>query len=68
MAVELSDSDRIETLLSQSRSFYVIDSTGILQHFENFLPEPQESDLYAGLFAEEPYRTTKARNRSRYCY
>lgn len=51
MAAELSDSDKIETLLSQSRSFYVIDSTGILQHFENFLSEPQESDLYAGLFA-----------------
>lgn len=50
MALELSDNDRIESLLSQSRSFFVIDSSGILQHYENFLSETQESDLYAGLF------------------
>ncbi|MHA2028735.1 MAG: hypothetical protein ACW99Q_05040 [Candidatus Kariarchaeaceae archaeon] len=51
MVQEISESDKIETLLSQSRSFFVIDSTGILQHYENFLPEPQEPDLYAGLFS-----------------
>ncbi|MHA2098794.1 MAG: hypothetical protein ACW99A_08910 [Candidatus Kariarchaeaceae archaeon] len=51
MVQEISESDKIETLLSQSRSFFVIDSTGILQHYENFLPEPREPDLYAGLFS-----------------
>ena len=51
MALEISDNERIESLLSQSRSFFVIDQSGILQHYENFLKESQDADLYAGLFA-----------------
>ena len=52
MALEISDNERIETLLSQSRSFFVINRSGILQHYENFLKENQDADLYAGLFTK----------------
>ncbi|MCH8908072.1 MAG: hypothetical protein IH840_13370 [Candidatus Heimdallarchaeota archaeon] len=49
--VEMTVNERIEVLLSESRSFFVIDPTGILQHYEDFLDSDDDPDLFAGLFA-----------------
>ena len=51
MSTTMDEKSRVETLLSQSRSFFVIDKNGILQHFENFDEEEMDADLFAGLFS-----------------
>ncbi|MHA2252770.1 MAG: hypothetical protein ACXAD7_20575 [Candidatus Kariarchaeaceae archaeon] len=46
-----STDTKIEQLLSASRAFFVIDSSGILLYNEDFLELDMDADLYAGLFS-----------------
>lgn len=42
---------QVEQLLSISRTFFVIDSSGILLYHEDFSDQDIDADLYAGLFS-----------------
>lgn len=42
---------RIDHLLAQARALYIINESGLLEHYENFTDKEEDPDLFSALFA-----------------